>query len=42
MALCREMNHAVDVIFRKDLFDGLAVTDIRLYKGVVVPLLDVL
>ena len=42
MRLSRKMNNALDVIFLKDLVDGLCVADICLDERIVVSVLNVL
>ena len=41
MALGREMDHPVDVVLPEQPADRLRIADIRLHKGVVVPLLHI-
>ncbi len=42
MALSCKMHHPVNLILRKDLPDGFLITDICLYKGVILPVLHIL
>ena len=42
MAFCREMYHAVDVIFRKNFGNCFFIADISLYKCIILSVFDVL